>query len=1118
MTAPFIFWGKSEGEGPRLRYLSVLEHSLNVAAAAESWMENRPSLWHRWADLLGLAIDQKGLSAARNIALHFILLHDLGKYDHRFQGKHAPLFERLNGTQIPPTPGSFDHGAKGLHFFSRFRVGKGLLKANKIEWFPFMRATTSHHGRYTELKIIHQAAEKIQDSQMNPDLRKSFGFERDRAIAEHIRNAETLYPLPDFEPFTKTTVDALVFLAGICSVSDWLGSDSRFFPCRPVSDVTVCDWIQEDQKSAARRLLEANHLLGRYCGNPEMILPRIFPGRNKVVLRPLQEAAMNMDLSRAPQLVVIEAPMGEGKTEAAMILADRLLAAGSVEKLYFALPTMATANAMYGRMSAMMAEHRFFDEGSSLVLAHGKRNLRESFRKHILVSRQRENYRDDGNPPARMMCNRFFAQSHKRSLLANVGVGTVDQIMSAVLGGRHHWIKLFALADSVVIIDEVHAYDAYMRKILRRLIEWLDALGAHVILLSATLPHSIRRELAGESLSSADGSRDYPLIMHTRVSNNSPPLFMPCKASASAKKTVFFRMTSDSNEIIDRLLRNAQAGAQCCVVLNTVAKAQELFGILRGSERVGGIELLLFHSRFMLKDRGELEEAVLTRFGKSGDRSSGRILIATQVVEQSLDVDFDFMVSEIAPIDLLLQRAGRLHRFPWNSAHRRATLWEAPQLMVFMPCQTISELLDDPKENPAARSVYDAAILYRTALLFQEERVELTVRIPVDIRPLVDRVYDREGLAIPAEDADRHAQSWGEWETMAYEQRTRGAGVLQPPPNAKGGKLGKQTAPDFKSNEEMECPEMAEALQSASTRLSSPSQTLVFVNDAWLLGREDFTDDAEAYMRFLENVELHSVTVLQDMIRGVDTHAYRLDTNLTTPDEWKNTVKQFEKELPAWKGYTFLPLIPGEKVARYEFNGPIVLEYSASLGLQIEHLSREKRSFFRLQEGLLNDTEGEDSEDGPQGSSGKTARSAKPPAPEEDLKRKIRSNPLKDRISYLHVGRARLDVDDSGLVMTSNEGEAFRQIPVASLTVILLEPGSTVTHEAVKLCALHKCLLIWVGEGGVRLYSAGYSDFSSSEKLLHQANMYHDPVQRLTVVRRMFEIRFQRPCPMNKRS
>ncbi len=134
----------------------------------------------------------------------------------------------------------------------------------------------------------------------------------------------------------------------------------------------------------------------------------------------------------------------------------------------------------------------------------------------------------------------------------------------------------------------------------------------------------------------------------------------------------------------------------------------------------------------------------------------------------------------------------------------------------------------------------------------------------------------------------------------------------------------------------------------------------------------------------------------------------------------------------------------------------------------------------------------------------------------QDLKAQVRSNRLQDRLSYLHVGRARLDVHDSGLVMTQADGKPFRQIPVASLTVILLEPGSSITHEAVKLCAQHKCLLIWVGEGGVRTYSAGYTDAANSEKILHQTFMYHDTQQRLVVVRRMFEKRFQTPCPTNK--
>lgn len=134
----------------------------------------------------------------------------------------------------------------------------------------------------------------------------------------------------------------------------------------------------------------------------------------------------------------------------------------------------------------------------------------------------------------------------------------------------------------------------------------------------------------------------------------------------------------------------------------------------------------------------------------------------------------------------------------------------------------------------------------------------------------------------------------------------------------------------------------------------------------------------------------------------------------------------------------------------------------------------------------------------------------------QDLKGQVRSNRLKDRLSYFHIGRARVDVDDSGLVMTKNDGEVFQQVPVASLALIMLEPGATITHEAVKLCAHHKCLILWIGEGGVRLYSAGYNETASSDKTLHQFSMYHDPMQRLAVVRRMYERRFGEACPKNK--
>lgn len=1109
-----IFWGKSQLYQGKSVYLTVWEHCLNVTAVARVWLEQRENLLGQWARLLGLGTDASARRTAQTIALHFILLHDLGKYDFRFQGKLPDLFERLNQTAIPIQKQRFDHGRWGLNYFAAVFSGK-----KNRPWIQLMRAAASHHGTWAEReKYLYQ--DKIQLLPGNGGPPTDGDRARDQAIFSHMQKAQALFPLPD-AAIKPIRTDAMVFLAGLCSVADWLGSNSDYFPCKPLDQRAEPEEITPALEKNAARVLADNHLLGRYCGEEDTRLSRIFPGVSPLVPRPLQQAALDMELGPDPQLLVIEAPMGEGKTEAALILADRLLGAGHAHKLYFALPTMATSNAMYSRMAEVLGQNRFFDSHSSLVLAHGKRNLKPEFQRTVRLGKNRERVTDEQNPPAGMVCNHFFAQSHKRSLLAQAGVGTVDQILSAVLIKRHHWVKLFALAHAVVIIDEVHAYDAYMREILSRLIQWLRALGTHVILLSATLPRTIRQELSsafGSQWTETKG-KDYPLI--TRMDGTGEPCFIPCQSRS--QKALTMRLSFDFKAICSHVLAQAAQGAQCCVILNTVAKAQELYAQLCLAPKNGDIELLLFHSRFMLCHRGEKEAAVLARFGKAGKRSPGRILIATQVAEQSLDVDFDVMVSEIAPIDLLLQRAGRLHRFEANHGARHGTAWQSPVLTVYNPCETASDLLLDRRTHPPARSVYDAAILYRTALLFAAG--DIRVQIPCDIRFLVDQVYEGRALDIPESDQARYTDLWEQWENFEYISQIGGANAIQPKPDQSPKKLKKA---GFDSAEDPECAEMVAGMKTGGTRLAEKTVKVVFVHEKWLENRQAFHDSPKLYKKFIQTLEEHSLSLIQKMLPGVDSNTFQPDPDRFSPEEWRNIRSQFQKELPRWIDHLILPL-PVTEPEIYRFTSShLRLSYSPDTGLRIikdsddplesKHLGLISENLPYRQDHVLIEKSPEQDTDPsvPLAPADPAPKSGRPPAPAQDLIAMVRSNPLRDRISYLHVGHARLDVDDSGLVMTTAESEVFQQIPVASLSLILLEPGSVITHEAIKLCATHKCLLIWTGEGGVRLYSAGYSDFARSDKLLHQARMYHEPKQRLAVVRRMFEIRFKQPCPKNK--
>ena len=430
--------------------------------------------------------------------------------------------------------------------------------------------------------------------------------------------------------------------------------------------------------------------------------------------------------------------MGEGKTEAAIYLATQWMSATGGAGMYVALPTAATSNQMHGRVQEFIQGHsgKF---ARRVRLVHGMAWLA-----------------DDVTPgePARAAPHgddldfsiEWFRPA-RRALLAPFAVGTVDQALMAVLHVKFGFLRLCGLAGKVLIIDEVHAYDAYMSRILTLLLRWCSVLDIPVVLLSATLPARRRMALlaaysggkAAVAGVDSDVQAGYPLISYADRDGN-------------RRRIDDFTATSDKAVLITQhwgllgdeiatavLARQLVAGGGCvCVIANTVHAAQATFRHLRDiceSE----IELLLFHSRFTAERRIRIEQEVLDRFDKRSLLPAGEpratirprrcILVATQVVEQSLDLDFDEMISEVAPIDLLLQRAGRLHRH--DRDHRPTG--HQPRLHVLMP-HTAEQL-----DFGGTERVYDRFILLKTICAL--DGLE-TLRIPQDLRGIIEAVYD----------------------------------------------------------------------------------------------------------------------------------------------------------------------------------------------------------------------------------------------------------------------------------------------------------------------------------------------------------------------------------------
>ena len=544
-------------------------------------------------------------------------------------------------------------------------------------------------------------------------------------------------------------------------------------------------------------------------------------------LRPVQaEAELLVASGAEPGLAIIEAPMGEGKTEAALYLAAQWAQMSNTEGLYFALPTAATSNQMHGRVKELL--HRLglvTEQGVRLV--HGMSWLVDDDTPTASTQTEDEN---KANPNYAV---EWFRPA-KRGLLASYGVGTIDQALSSVLHVRHSYLKLLGLSGKILIVDEVHSYDPYMNEILTRLLEWCGTLRVPVILLSATLPASRRQLLvqaySGTSLvntGNRDGECPYPLITLARRGHGAPELVVP-QASAS-RPDVELRMhqglLENPGPTADLVVDAASNGGCICVIANTVGSAQKLYRELLNRVDRNECDLVLFHARFPAWRRAEIEKWVLDLFDKRstlrpGDeertiRPNRAIIVATQVIEQSLDVDFDEMFTEIAPIDLILQRTGRMHR------HMRPSrpTGPIPRLHVLLP--------DSPGNGFGWTGVvYHPFILLKTlGVLSKMDRILL----PADIRRLVELVYDNTPrLEAPldgvTDDLLRRLFDELSEETRRFERAAHK--YLSPKPDDEGFALARVVSGHFDSDEEG-----ARSYFSARTRIGDKTRSVVIVDD-----------------------------------------------------------------------------------------------------------------------------------------------------------------------------------------------------------------------------------------------------------------------------------------------
>lgn len=730
-----FYWGKtrSKGDCESAPYHLLSWHNLDVAACG--WQMVMSNHFHA-ADIfaeLGFTKDE----AARWFA--WILgAHDLGKFARGFQ----QLSGEAHALLVPAVSGKVyceRHDSLGYWLWKDFlqpRWEEELRdaipdceqrkkSAYALDcWFSIVMG---HHGKPPKV-----------------DVRGTLSFtEEDKIAAENwLADLSQLMKMKAFPEFfaDKAWREKLKqqswLIAGLTVLADWLGSNHIYFPL--VSEIyPLAEYWQKAQNQTQRALQQLSL--------PSAIQPfnsyqTLFPFIEH--LTPLQQKALQVDISApGPQLMVLEDVTGAGKTEAALILAHRLLSAGKGDSLYVGLPTMATSNAMYHRLSK--AWRGLFTQHSlpSLILAHGARHMSDAFNQSLWSAENsgQQSYAA-GESAASSACNIWFADSRKKSLLAEVGVGTLDQVLMAAMPFKHQSLRLLGLFGKLLILDEVHAYDSYMVRLLEGLLTFHAAQGGSAIILSATLPFTLRKKLllafqkgTAGSLPIPDPEAQYPWFSQLTTQSLTES-FTPTRPEVA--RAVGIAWLTEQQQGIELIEQAVNAGQCICWIRNTVDEAIEIYRQLQQSTTIPAQDLLLFHSRFAFIDRMKIETQALDRFGKQSTVSGrrGKVLIATQVIEQSLDIDLDVMISDLAPVDLLIQRAGRLQR------HQRGNRVD-PLLHILAPAWQADPQPDWLKQTISGTGfVYaDHACLWRTQYILREKG---EIRMPEDARELVESVYE----------------------------------------------------------------------------------------------------------------------------------------------------------------------------------------------------------------------------------------------------------------------------------------------------------------------------------------------------------------------------------------
>lgn len=770
------FWAKSDKRNHK-DWLSVPQHLMDAADVAGRLFDSYLSEHHRAL----LASVWSGDRAKARASLVFLAgVHDVGKASLPFCCQHGPLadFVRAHGVRVPqrgevPDRGDLPHGlASRFALVNAIAEGGGDRK-RASKWAAIIGV---HHGCYPDGAQIKAARDAYKGELGRPQKEPRWEQSRQELIEWMARRSGFPLRPPTPSALPRLPIAVASAYASVVVIADWIASNVDYFPLRAQAErdreLTAdeqrerveCGWKSADMP----RPMAVPATAG---GSPESYYRHRFGWGPAITPTDAQIAAVRLAEEADPDLMIVEAPPGSGKTELAFAVAERMVRSRGLQGVFIGLPTQATTNAMFERATEWLT-NLLGDSPQRLGihLAHGKNDLNDAFAE--LLDRDRgypvqvhdEEEDGSGADHSSLRASAWMAERW-RATLSPIVIGTIDQVLLTALKSRHVLVRHLGLMGKAVILDEVHAADTYMGTYLKAALTWLGMYGSPVVLLSATLPAERRIELAEayrrgrrrrevDDSARLDGNIGYPVLTTVPRGGRQVDVRVVGGGGPEACRTILPLVAQSPQDLVP-VLEEALAQGGCAVVIrNTVKDAQATYDALAPHFGANGVTLL--HSRFIACDRAERDERMLRLFGKdSAARPRRHVVVATQVIEQSLDVDFDVMVTDPAPMDLVLQRIGRLHRHPGRE--RPAGLREAR-------CHV---MVADTGPAPWAYSggtdaVYERFHVLR-ALGVLADRGRIGVERPADYAELTQLAYSDEAVGPAAwagalDEAERDAR------------------------------------------------------------------------------------------------------------------------------------------------------------------------------------------------------------------------------------------------------------------------------------------------------------------------------------------------------------------------